>query len=133
MCLLQSNSVADEGFDKLRRIGEPNHERQLARLAAEDNTHQANGLGLRLPVIKDWQGKPGLCDVKKRRCGSHRVYIVGRHTDCKYTVIYVMVNKRKEDDTPEDKQFQNKLLRALENEGVRTIEPPPTLEVEDED
>ena len=44
MCLLWSNQKADEGFAKLRQIGQPQHERTLARMADEDDITKMDGL-----------------------------------------------------------------------------------------
>ncbi len=124
MCLLLSNPTADEGFEQLRHIGQPNHESNLARMADEDSPEQNASLGLLIKDVSEWS-KLTIRSVKKYRKGRHRFFIVGHHTQCKYTVICVMVNKRDEDDNARDKIYQKKILRALEDDSTfRIIEPP---------
>ena len=70
-----------------------------------------------------WQKHPKLSIVRKYRAGRHRFYFIGEHTDCNYTVIYVLVSKRNEDDRPEENNFQKKLIRALSDESDLRLLP----------
>ncbi len=123
MCSLLSNSVATKQFEELARAGQSNHERDLARKADEDSVETEASLGCLLKNVSEWS-QLNISKVKKYSKGRHRFYIVGRHTECQYKVIFILINKRNEDDKPRQKNYQNMILKALSDESYRTIEAP---------
>ncbi|MEA2573814.1 MAG: hypothetical protein QOH93_1112 [Chloroflexia bacterium] len=125
MCLMYANSVATEGFEELRRAGQTRDwEQTLARLAAEDSIEVPNGLHKLLRQLDSWIHDDELRQVRKYHTGRHRFYIVGKHSDCQYTVIYVKDFKRTGVDAEETRQFQNQILRALQGDEPRLIQLP---------
>ena len=85
----------------------------------------ANGLGLIMHTVDDWATIKELKSVKKVRFGRHRFYITGKHTDCQYRVVFMLVNKRDADDQADKKWFQDPIIKALSDPTVRVILPPP--------
>lgn len=123
MCSLLSNATADEQFAKLVRSGEPNPERNLVNLAGDDSVEKSEGLGRYLYPVKQWS-QLNISKVQKYRKGRHRYYILGHHSECQYKVIYMLVFKSDADDTPEKKNYQNMILKALGDENFRKLELP---------
>jgi hypothetical protein len=120
---MYSNQVGDEGFQAILHAGDTtNYEDRLAGMAASDSAQAANGLHTRLEPISSWRHDEDLRKVRKYRSGGHRFYVKGRHTDCRYTVIYVKVNKKAEVDPEESGRFQGKILRALQAPGSRLLQ-----------
>lgn len=68
---------------------------------------------------------PELREIRKKTIGRHRLYFTGFHKQCSYHAFYLKVNKRKGVDDDDNKIFQNKLHRALDNSEV-SILPAPT-------
>lgn len=133
MCQLESNSTADDGFTQIRRTGDKiDYEMRLAQMASEDSIRHANGLHSLLEPVLSWWGNPILQSIRKVRIGRHRAYIQGRHTDCRYLVVYIKVHKRDEERREEDARFQGIILRAFRGEATRVLDPPP-VEEEDEE
>lgn len=65
--------------------------------------------------------------VKKYRSGRRRYYFTGHHVECRYLVQFILVNKKDAEDKPEQKQFQNKVLKAVaDKDTVRMLLPPET-------
>ena len=117
MCELRSNESGNEGLDQLRKSGETKFVKKLVKLANDDSVTAQNGLSLFLEPILSWQHDPNLRQVRKYRIGNHRVYVLGQHTDCRYTLVYVKVNKRANENREEWPEFKNKILRSLREEG----------------
>ena len=124
MCLLLSNPTANKSIVEICRLGQSNLVHDIARMADEDTVEEGKALGSKLKNVSDWSSLE-ISNVKKYRRGRHRFYIVGNHTQCQYKVVFVLVNKREEDDKPDDKRFQNKIARAVMDDSyLRIIEPP---------
>ena len=125
MCILQSNAAADMLLESLPAKERTACERKYALLAGEDSVEVPNGLWKLMHPVSDWSANDTLRSVRKVKSGRHRLYFVGRHTDCQYTLVYLLVNKRDEDDTPGDATFQNRVLKALSNDAPRRLIAPP--------
>src|SRR5688572_29761542 len=108
---MRVNKSGEEGLKKLARAGEKvvKYETRLASYASEDSVTQADGLEKQLKSLSSWTDHPKLRGVRKRRMNDHRFYITGRNTDCRYTLIHVVVIKRDEEDRAEDSSFQSKI------------------------
>jgi hypothetical protein len=122
LCELRSNKVGDEGLERLRRSGEQKFLKKLIRLAEEADIDVVGGIEPLLRDLSDWRHRPELRIVRKYRIGNHRVYLTGRNTDCRYTIVYVKVNKKSDVDREETEDFRSKILQALANEETRILE-----------
>lgn len=69
--------------------------------------------------------------VRKERIMGHRVFFVGSHTDCNFTVFFIKLNKKGDDERQNDNnaQFHEKLRQALTGQIVKTI-PDPNIKTE---
>ena len=123
MCILESNAVADRGFDAMGTRDKAKFEQRCAKLADLDSVSYTNGLSLLVHSVSDWSMLPELRAVRKLRIGRHRFYFLGKHTDCRYTVVFVLPNKREEDDKPETYGFQRRIFDALREPASRVIHP----------
>lgn len=125
MCILQSNAIADALLQSLSAKERAACERKYALLAGEDSVEVPNGLWKLMHPVSDWATNDVLRGVRKVKSGRHRLYFIGWHTDCQYTLVYLLVNKRDEGDTPGDTAFQNRVLLALsDDEPCRVIAAP---------
>jgi hypothetical protein len=125
VCSVVSNGAAEEGFAALERCGDREMcERRLVEMASADTVAQASGLELSLELVSSWRHNEILRSVRRYRIGYHRVFVLGRHTDCQYKVCFIKVSKKRERDPEENWQFQNRVLRALEDPARRTLELP---------
>lgn len=113
MCQLLCRPHARESFDQLAKVGDHQCLTRLLRMANEDNLEKGESLNAVLRNVADWISDAELKGIRKYRIGRHRFYVQGRNTDCLYTVIFVLINKKDADDKPERKDFQNKLKAAL--------------------
>lgn len=124
MCSIWCTRTADDGFADIRRSGDDaDYEGRLALLASEDSATQRKGLELQLKSLTSWHQHQTLRSVRKYRMGHRRFYIRGRHTDCRYTVCYIKVFKRTEENQEETPSFQSKVLRALSTGETRRLQP----------
>ena len=124
MCTLQSSSFADECLAQLPPKERAACESKYARMAASDSVEVAAGLSLLLNPVSDWAKHPDLKSVRKIGSGRHRLYFTGEHEDCTFTLVFMLVHKRKEDDTPNTKPFQDRVLKALRDPQKRIVVPP---------
>ncbi len=114
MCLLLSNATADRGFATLKQSGDDkDYIARLVQHASEDSVDSAGGLHQLLQPLLSWQHDPELRRVRKVRIGRHRFYVTGQHTDCTYTICYIKIHKRAEENREEDSSFQSQILAAL--------------------
>jgi len=112
MCSLGTKPTATSALGGVDR---DDHNR-ICKLATDDSTAKAAGFALVLKQVRAWAKKPKIKWVRKYRIGDDRYYVTGRHTDCHYTICHIMLNKRKEDDKPFDKQFQKMIEKSLEGD-----------------
>ena len=123
MCILLSNTTANNGFESLRRMGQPNHELNLADAADKDDLSTGANLGSMLNDVQDWS-KLRISHVRKCRKGRHRFFIVGHHSQCEYKVVFILVSKKDEDDKSADKKYQDMIWKAFNDDsGIRVVEP----------
>lgn len=132
MCSLHCNKTADKSLQQIRQAGDKNAEGRLAKLADDDSTQQAKGLGLLFKTVSDWAKDDVLSTVKKYRSGRHRYYFTGHYTECRYLLQFILVNKKDAEDKPDQKWFQNKVLKAVADKDImRMLLPPETEAVEE--
>lgn len=125
MCDLLLSPTADSSLDKIKskRKG---LESRLVAMASNDSVDRADGLHKVLKPVKPWAMISDLSGLRKYRIGRHRFYIEGKHTDCKYIVQSILLNKRDEDDKPKTYKYQNMIRRALATrEACITVDPNP--------
>lgn len=133
MCLLQTNKTADDAFRRMGSADQRRWEKKLFRFAAMDNKECAEGLAIHAHLVDDWATDPVLRSVRKVECGRHRCYVVGKNTDCKYFLCYILANKRDADDKPGTDRFKKMILNGLSDSDItRTLLPPPVEENEDD-
>lgn len=124
MCVLRINAVADAVLSGLPQSEREACEKKYATMAEADSVETANGLSLLMRSVSDWSQIEELKSVRKIKSGRHRLYFVGRHTDCQYTIVFMLANKRDEDDTPGKPSFQEGVLKALRAPAQRIIPKP---------
>lgn len=123
MCKLLISPTANERLDSFRGKNRVKIEKRLLELAGDDNVSQQNGMGKKLYPIDHWSGLD-ISHIRKLKIGSHRYYVEGRHTDCKYIVQEMLVFKREEEDVPWTKPYQNRIRKALAPiENCVVVEP----------
>jgi hypothetical protein len=123
MCELWVNHPTDEGLSRL--ADKAQIEAKYHKLADDDKVDKAAGLELLLKNVDDWSKISDLKGIRKRDCGRHRLYFEGRHSDCKYTIIFVLCFKKTSEDKPDSKKFQNMIRKALDDtESPRQITLP---------
>jgi len=122
VCLLLSNAMADQGFAMLKQSGDDkDYIARLVQHALEDSVTKAAGLHQLLEPLLSWQHDPELRRVRKVRIGRHRFYITGQHTECSYTVCYVKIHKRDEENREEDPRFQSQIFAALQGKVTHEL------------
>lgn len=124
MCELWSNKTADEHFKELLRSGEKQLEQRLIRLAGEATRSKAEGLEPKLEPLLSWLHDSQLRTIRKYTMGRHRVYVEGRHTDCRFVVRYIKLHKKSGVDEEQTPGFQNKILNALKDSPTRRLRGP---------
>lgn len=110
MCSIETKPQATACMSRV----EKNLRNRLVELAAADCVEFGAGLELMLDRVDDWAKGPDLKWVRKYTLSRHRLYITGRHSDCKYVVCHVMLFKRVEDDKPDTKKFKKMIMSSLE-------------------
>lgn len=108
------------------------HENELARLADDDSPERADGLDGTLEPILSWLHDGELCRLRKKRLGRHRAFFAGHHSQCRYQLFYLKMNKKAGVDREEDKAFQSKILKALSLPDTRVLPLPPEPDAENE-
>lgn len=126
MCELWSNSTADQHFVELLKGsgGEKLIEQRLIRLAGEATLTRAEGLELGLERLKDWFHDPQLRTVRKITIGRHRIYVQGRHSECRFIVRYIKQFKKTGVDEEQTDRFKNRIFRALKEPSTRMLRGP---------
>lgn len=68
--------------------------------------------------------------VRKQQTGRHRVYFIGRHTDCNYSAFFIKPNKQGDDATEDDNNpsFHSVVRNALANRVVARVLRSPDEE-----
>ena len=120
MCSISTNETATRQLKKLERSNDKKKiERKLVLFASEADIYVSGALDnlecsmTRMP--------PELKGVKKKQIGRHRVYYTGHHTKCSYFAFYIKMFKKSGKDKEDDKKFQKKLIRALNEKSMRII------------
>jgi len=120
MCSISINQTVDA---QLTALGDAKKrkkfKKRVFRLADEAKTDISGALDLTSCHIK--RMPPSLREIRKTTIGRHRLYFTGYHTQCHYSTCFLKLNKKAGVDDDDDKAFQNKLRRALED--------PPILEL----
>ncbi|HEX8735658.1 MAG TPA: hypothetical protein VF721_10070 [Pyrinomonadaceae bacterium] len=123
MCSLTLNNTSNEQLDSL--LGERKQvEKKIVSRAFGANTTTAGLLDALSTHLR--QMPEDLRHIRKETIGRHRIYYIGHHTDCSYTVFYIKLFKKGDSAAQDDNNplFQNKLRAGLESPNVRTIEDP---------
>jgi hypothetical protein len=110
----------DEQLTDLEHSGDREMiERRLFNFAKEADTNT--------PAILDdprchMQRMPeDLKNIRKITIGRHRIYYIGYHTQCSYSVFYIKKFKKTGRDDDDDKAFQKKLTKILNQPCQREI------------
>ena len=133
MCEIQLSPTADSDFGKkLDQNQRKKLEKKLVRLAGDDNVNQANGLTLLVNSVSDWAMIEDLKSLRKFESGRHRLYISGRHTDCRFIVQATLLFKTKQDDKPETKRYQEMIRKAISaTENCLLLDPANYNEIDE--
>lgn len=110
MCSLTLNKTSDEILEELRQDGKKITDR-LVRMAHGANPHVSGLLDTTDTHIK--RMPEDLREVRKRKIGRHRIYYIGHHTQCSYTILFVKTFKKTGVDDDDDNGFQQKLIGSL--------------------
>lgn len=110
MCSLTLNKTSDEKLGELRQDGKKIVDR-LVKMASQANPDVSGLLDTTDTHIK--RMPEDLRAVRKRTIGRHRIYYVGHHTQCSYTILFVKAFKKSGVDDDDDKGFQQKLIGSL--------------------
>lgn len=132
MCLMLTNLTAEAALERIGGKEKERCEQRLARYAAAADVDRKEGMELLINTVADWAKIDELRGVRKLRIGRHRFYITGKHTDCRYSLCFVLVSKRAKDDQPWTKRFQEMIKTAVaDNDVARVLETP--VEPDDEE
>jgi hypothetical protein len=113
MCSISTNPTANDQLEKLERSNDKNMiERRLSKFAEDSDINKSDILDEPKNHMKRMPLE--LKDVKKIQIGRHRVYYTGHHTKCSYLVFYIKQFKKSDKNKEDDKKFQNKLIRFLD-------------------
>ncbi len=117
MCLLRVNDITLAALAELTHIGENKKqicEKRLVMLAEEANATNAGHFDDHSGSLKGFPSD--LRHIRHYRFGKasrHRIYLSGSHKQCYYSAWYVKCHKKSDVDAENDKAFQNKLSKAL--------------------
>ncbi len=95
-------------------------EKRLFHFAADANPDNPGMLDA--PSRNFKRKREGLKSVRKITIGRHRVYYTGHYKQCSYKTIYVKQFKKSGVNDEDDKNFQNKLRKAIILKSERQIE-----------
>jgi len=120
VCSISTNKTANKQLKKLERSNDKKKiERRLFLFANEADICVSGALdNLECSMTRK---PPELKGVKKKQIGRHRVYYTGHHTKCSYFSFYIKLFKKSDKNKEDDPKFHKKLIRALNEEPIKTI------------
>ena len=122
MCQLFCNKQAHDAFEVINRIGDGHLVQELIEDANLETTEESGAYHQRLYRVSQFGGRPAIKNLMKMHLGRHRVYSLGHHSNCRYDIPFVMVFKKSETDTPNQKRFQDKLVKLVNDLSTRPTE-----------
>jgi len=113
MCSVSLNSTVNKQLADLDRSNDKTMlEERLFKYAEEADVNKPGALDN--PSCHMRRMPADLKEIRKISIGRHRIYFTGHHSQCSYQAIYIKKFKRTGEEDDDDKVFQGKLIRALQ-------------------